>query len=204
MTREQMSRRTFLTTTSAVVSGMAIAGSAKSVLAGLSSSPGLTAADLPKGDGPLPLLLPHFPDRLHAFIWRNWPLVPVQRMARVVGSRPDEILKIGRAMGLGRPPRISSNQWRRSYITVIKRNWHLLPYEQLLDLLGWGAEQLAFTLREDDFLFVKLGNHKPACPALRYSRPDENAIQRQREIAQVLAEELPQNKKGEEPFSVSL
>src|ERR1051326_1022519 len=38
---------------------------------------------LPMGSAPTPLELGHFPDRLHAFVWRNWPLVPCQRMARV-------------------------------------------------------------------------------------------------------------------------
>ena len=39
----------------------------------------------------------------------------------------------------------------RGYITLIRRNWHLLPYEQLLELVEMTPEQLAFTLREDDF-----------------------------------------------------
>ena len=82
----------------------------------------------------MPVSLPHFPDRLHAFVWRNWPLVPVERMAEVVGARPADVVRMGRAMGLGGPPRISREQRARSYITVIKRNWHLLPYEQLLEL----------------------------------------------------------------------
>ena len=61
-------------------------------------------------------------------------------------------------MGL-RPPRaITPEQLSRSYITIIRRNWHLLPYDQLLTLLGWTGEKLAYTLREDDFLYVKLGN----------------------------------------------
>src|ERR1035438_4287103 len=41
----------------------------------------LTAADLPRGSAPKPVPFPHFPDRLHAFVWRNWPLVPARRMA---------------------------------------------------------------------------------------------------------------------------
>src|SRR5687767_11753824 len=80
---------------------------------------------------------PHFPDRLHAFVWRNWTLVPIDSMAQVVGATVDEIAAIGRGMGLQGPPAISADQWRRSYITVIRRNWHLLPYEQLQELLGW-------------------------------------------------------------------
>src|SRR6185503_13167298 len=113
--------------------------------------------------------VPHFPSRLHAFVWRNWPLVPVERLAKVVSTTPAQIESFARAMGLARQPRLSNQQQRRSHITVIKRNWHLLPYEQLLTLLDWTPEKLAFVLREDDFLFVKLGNHKPKCEPLHWT-----------------------------------
>ena len=94
-------------------------------------------------------------------------------------------------MGLGKPPRITRDQQARSYITVIKRNWHLLPYDQLLELLDWTPEQMAFTLREDDFLYVKLGNLKPQCEPLRYQAPDEAALQREREIARIVRDGIP-------------
>ncbi len=148
-------------------------------------------ADLPKGAAPEPVTCDHFPDRLHAFVWRNWPLVPVERIAEVVGARREDILRMGCALGLGNPPRITSDQQRRSYITVIRRNWHLLPYEQLLALLGWTADELAYTLREDDFLFEKLGKLKPQCEPLQYQPPDEKALQRERKIGQIIRQEFP-------------
>src|SRR5438445_6025584 len=82
--------------------------------------------ELPKGAAPRPLSFPYFPDRLHTFVWRNWPLVPAVRMASVVGARTADIERIARAMGLGKAPKISREQEARSYITVIKRNWNLL------------------------------------------------------------------------------
>jgi hypothetical protein len=99
--------------------------------------------------------------------------------------------RIGQAMGLFDPPPITRDQQRRSYITVIRRNWHLLPYEQLLQLLGWTPEQMAFTLREDDFLFVKLGNLKPLCEPIRYAPPSANVLARERAIAAKLREAFP-------------
>ena len=78
---------------------------------------------LPEGSAPSPLPCPHFPNRLCAFVWRNWQLVPLDRMAAVVGASTADIRSLGDAMGLGRPPRITVEQQRRSYITVIKRNW---------------------------------------------------------------------------------
>lgn len=151
----------------------------------------LLASELPKGNAPAPVPLPHFPDRLHAFVWRNWPLVPPERMAAVVGAKPAEIVQMGRAMGLAGPPLITADQQRRSYITIIRRNWQLLPYEQLLELLGWTAEQMAFTLREDDFLYVKLGNLKPQCEPLRYAPPTRATAEQERAIAREVRQDFP-------------
>jgi hypothetical protein len=142
------------------------------------------------GGAPSPTSIAHFPSRLHAFVWRNWPLVPIVRMAKVVKAKSSDIRRIGSALGLESPPEISRDQWRRSYITIIKRNWHLLSYYQLLELLDWTPAQMAFTLREDDFLYVKLGNLKPHCEPLYYQPPDEKVLQREQEIAKVVSEEF--------------
>jgi len=188
-----LSRRIFLKTSSTATGGLVLGGFGWPALAeGGGKSPAKAVADLPKGPTPPPVPLPHFPTRLHAFVWRNWPLVPTDRMARVVGSKPADIVRLGRAMGLEPPPRITRDQQARSYITVIKRNWHLLPYDQLLALLGWSPGQLAFTLREDDFLWIKLGSLKPACEPLRYQPPDEATLKREHEMAQIVHEEFPE------------
>lgn len=148
-------------------------------------------ADLPMGFAPDPLPFPHFPDRLHAYVWRNWPLVPTNRLASVVGAYPEDIVEIGRSMGLSGPPVISAELRRRSYITVLRRNWHLLPYEQLGALLGWTADQMAFTLREGDGLFWWFGQYKPKLEPLRYAPPTADAQARAREIAAIALEVFP-------------
>jgi hypothetical protein len=125
--------------------------------------------DLPVGESPLPLELPHFPTRQQAFVWRNWELVPPGRLARVLGARVRDVLALARGMGLHVPPRTGKDWLSRGYCTLIRNNWHLLPYAQLLELLGWTAEQLSYTLREDDFLFIKLGSLKPASEPIRYA-----------------------------------
>lgn len=152
----------------------------------------LLSAVLPVGESPAALPLPHFPDRFHAFVWRNWQLTPIERMAAATGASPGEIRAVGESMGLSAPPSISAEQWRRSYVTVIRANWHLLPYDQLLKLLDWSAEEVAFTLREDDFLMVKLGNLKPQCETLAYAPPDAATRARAKEIAAILAEAFPE------------
>ena len=152
-----------------------------------------TNADvLPVGNAPEPVAFPHFPSTLHALVWRNWTLVPTARLARVVGTTPDKIKQLGRAMGLPAPRRISADQWRRSALTIIRRNWHLLPYEQLLVLLDWTPEKLAFTLQEDDFLYIKLGSHKPKCPPVRWQEPDPTKQKRAGELAALVQGSFPQ------------
>lgn len=189
-------RRMFLKSASLALGGCALAkyglieGWAGAAPVGKDAD--LTAAALPRGNAPQPVPFPHFPDRLHAFVWRNWQLVPARRMAEVVGASAGEIARLGRSMGLQGPPRITGEQQRRSTLSVIRRNWHLLPYEQLLQLLGWTAEEMAFSLREDDFLFVKLGNLKPQCERLQYRPPDARARARACEIAAILRAEFPE------------
>ena len=147
---------------------------------------------LPVGPAPEALTLPHFPDRTHAVVWRNWELVPTDRIASVLGATPSQVLEVGRSMGLPDPPAVDAERRRRSYVTVIRRNWHLLPYDQLLELLGWSEERLAFTLREDDFLFIKLGSLKPRCEPVRYAPPDAAARGRAAEIAAVVRSAFPE------------
>jgi len=146
---------------------------------------------LPEGAAPDPVPFPHFPDRMHAFIWRNWGLVPAERLAEVLGAEPAQVQEIGLAMGLPDRPPLDEQKRRRCYITLIRRNWHLLPYEQLLQLLGWQEQELAYTLREDDFLWGKLGSLKPRCGPLRYVEPTAAVRQREAEIRAAVERYFP-------------
>ena len=146
------------------------------------------AADLPAGPAPKALEFEHFPDRLHAFVWRNWNVVEPARLARVLGTSVENVAAVAESMGLPPAAPIPPEQEARGYITVIRRNWHLLPYDQLLVLLGMSEDQLAYTLREDDFLFIKLGLLKPSCPPLRYEPPSDDTGRRAAEIKRVVGE----------------
>lgn len=159
------------------------------------------AVDLPVGAAPPPVAYPHFPSPLHAFVWTNWPLVPTETLAKTVGATPKQIADLGARMGLSSASTISDEQWRRSYITIIRRNWHLLPYDQLLRLLGWTPEKLAFTLREDDYLYIKLGSLKPKCPPLRWEEPTPEMRAREKAIKEVVSTRFPRGLGGgEEPL----
>jgi hypothetical protein len=139
-------------------------------------------AVLPVGTAPEPLALPHFPNRLYAFVWRNWQVIEPRKMAEVLGTSMENVAALAESMGLPPATTVPPEMKTRGYITILRRNWHLLPYEQLLPLLEMSAEQLAYTLREDDFLWIKLGSLKPKCEPLRYAAPDASARRRAAEI----------------------
>ena len=134
----------------------------------------------------------HFPSILHAFIWRNWGLVPVARLAEVVGTKEKNVRKIAVSMGLEARPDVNPI-WMSSkgYITLLRRNWHLLPYEQILMLLNMKQEQLLWNLYEDDFLFAKLGRKKPKCERLVYQEPTKEMVLRAKEIAKLVRRNKP-------------
>jgi hypothetical protein len=79
---------------------------------------------------------------------------------------------------------------------LIRRNWHLLPYDQLLPLVDMTPERMAVALREDDALWQKLGRLKPKCEPLRYTSPDEAAQRRTAEIKAVIEQEFGASLRG--------
>jgi len=136
------------------------------------------------GAAPMPIEEAHFPGRLYEFVWRNWELANIDRMAAVAGTEPERLLALGRSMGLPAKRTLSVDQLRRLYVTVIRQNWNLLPEAQIIQLLGWTPERFAFTLKEDDFLYIKLGSAKPECEPVRYQPP---AAEERRKAAQMRA-----------------
>ncbi len=167
----------------------------------LKAAPLLAAA--PSAFGQTAISEPHFPSRLYQFVWRNWELANTARMAEVVKTSEAKVLALGAAMGLPVKRRLTEDQLRRIYITVIRQNWHLLPEDQIVQLLGWTREKFAFTLKEDDFLDIKLGNAKPKCDAVLYAEPTAQEKQGAASIRRILRSELGPalDEKGEEPFA---
>ncbi len=141
-------------------------------------------AAMPNGPTPPALTFPHFPHRMYTFVWRNWNLVPPQRLASVLGTSEANVRKL--AAGLGCAPETDTFHGDRIVQTLIRRNWHLLPVAQLLTLLDWTETQLAHCLREHDFFWIKLGRLKPRCDELVYSEPSESMKKRARVIARIV------------------
>ena len=146
-----------------------------------------------------PIGVAPFPDRISAYVWRNWFVVPVERLAAVVGATPAELREIAREMGLPENVQVLPEWRRKGYITVLRRNWQLLPYEQLLPLLDMTREELRFALMEDDFLFHKLGCIKPKCERLAYAPSSPESRAARRRLAAYLQEEGVDTAAAEEP-----
>ena len=146
--------------------------------------------DLPGEKGVIPAVqYSWFPSRLHAFVFRNWTLVPDDRLAKVLETSVENVTELAASMGL--PPQVNiENQWSTSkgYITLVRSNWNLLNYDQLLTLLGISRKEMAWRLKEDDFLYVKLGNLKPFCAPLIYEAPTKDMLAKASQISKWVKE----------------
>ncbi|MBQ9799725.1 MAG: hypothetical protein IJO40_07275 [Thermoguttaceae bacterium] len=149
----------------------------------------LDLSPLPTGEEKLAEPIPHFPNRTAAFVWRNWNLATLEAMARTLETTPEKIAQIAELLGL---PPYCAPTWEpdRVYITLTRRNWSILPYEQMLTLLDLEPTEYAEKLREDDFLWVKLGRLKPVCETLRFEEPTEADVAAMRKIAADVRETL--------------
>ena len=108
----------------------------------------------------------HFPTTYQALIFRLWDMVPYSKIAQVIGSSDEEVLKSAESLGLGSQK--NTEDWAtRGYISILRAVWNLLPYDQIYKLLDWDIKRLSYVLKEDDFLAVKLGE-KCDCPQVRY------------------------------------
>ena len=74
------------------------------------------------------LELDYFPHRQYAFVWRNWSVVDKSRLAEVLSTSVENVEQLAVSMGLPRQ-QVIEPEWAttRGYITIARRNWHLLP-----------------------------------------------------------------------------
>ena len=104
----------------------------------------------------------NFPTKWQTVIFRNYGYVSINKIAKVLAC--DETTIIYEAERLGLYNVKYNRLWEeKGYITIIRNNWYLLSYAQLLELLGITEDRLEYILEHDDFLSVKLGGFKPEC-----------------------------------------
>ena len=112
------------------------------------------------------LKIEHFPTAYQTLIFRLWDKVSPERLARVIETSVQNVTDAAKAMGIEGFAR--ADEWiDRGYISILRAVWNLLPTEQIYTLLDWDRERLEYILKEDDFLWIKLGD-KCDCPPVLY------------------------------------
>lgn len=127
----------------------------------------------------------YFPTPWQAVVWRNWGYVPVERIAKALGASCDDIREAADQLGLNPEEPLNLAWEKRGFLTLIRDNWHLCTYEQIMTLLNLSEETLAFSLKEDDFMWIKLGATKPEVEAPYYAPLTEKQERRTEEIAEL-------------------
>ena len=115
------------------------------------------------------------PTAWQTVIFRNYGYVPTERIAKVLECDEETVLREALRMGLSDHGYAEKFE-KGGYITTVRNNWYLLPYEQIMTLLGKGEQTLDFILEKEDFLGEKLGAHKPFCEKVVYTPPTEEQI----------------------------
>ena len=123
---------------------------------------------------------PHMPSDWQTFLLRMYGRVTPETIGEILGAGADEVISAAKELGIAQPPAdaAAEAEWReKGYITLIRDSWHLLDLGQICLLTGKSAKELAYTVKEDDFLHVKLGGFKPDLPPLRMTglSPEQKA-----------------------------
>ncbi len=135
--------------------------------------------------GKLPIPTPHLPTAHQAFIFRAYEYVTPAKIAAILKTTEENVIRAAEDMGLGAP--CKSDVWiKKGYITMLRSLWHILPYDQLLELLEMTEEDLAIVLREEDFLETKLHREKPNCAPVQWRELTEEEAARTREIKKII------------------
>jgi len=136
------------------------------------------------GYGKEAIRLLHFPTKYQAFVFRAYEYIPPKMIAHILGTSEETVRDVAADMGLKKA--CDSRVWlEKGYITIIRQMWHLLPYEQLMELLGMDEETLAVIMREEDFLDYKLGD-KPICERVVYRELTTQEKKKTDEIKEIM------------------
>ncbi len=133
---------------------------------------------------PLPPDLDYFPSRLHAAVFRNWDIVPHERIAEVLSTDKRGIQKIGRELGLTVPNPLTREEIHRNVEMVLRRNWGVLPRTQIEGLLGFTPAQWDEVLRKEISVRALLAGPPPGLTPLAYQASDPETENRARWFAE--------------------
>lgn len=124
----------------------------------------------------------NFLTKWQTVIFRNYGLVPIENLAKVL--RCEVAIIEEEAMRLGLNKQSGNSEWLiKGYITIIRNNWCLLDRGQIEDLLGISSERFDFILSEEDFLLSKLTMPKPNTGMVFYTPLTDEEKTKTKEIA---------------------
>ena len=129
------------------------------------------------------------PTAWQTVLLRNLGLVSDEKLAEVLGTDAQTVRREAERLGIA-GIKYDPNWRRLGYINIIKNNWHLLPYSQLLELLEMSEGELAYCLKEDDFLAIKLGSYKARADEIRYSPLTEEEKRETKRLAELVKKEF--------------
>lgn len=127
----------------------------------------------------------NFPQLWQTVIFRNYRMAPSENIAKVLGCTIDDVEREAARLGL-RTGAADPKWLTRGYITIIRNNWNVLPYEQIMTLVGMAEERFDFVINKEDFLWFKLGKYKTQCDEVKYSPLTDEEIARTEEIAKTV------------------
>ncbi len=128
----------------------------------------------------------NFPTAWQTVIFRNFRMAPNENIAKILSCTPEDVEREALRMGL-RAGETDPNWLTRGYITIIRNNWLLLPYDQIQTLVAMDDERFDFVINKEDFLWYKLGKTKPEREPIYYSPLTEAEIKATEEIAKVVS-----------------
>ena len=115
--------------------------------------------------------LDYFPSRLHAVIFRNWDIVPHERLAKVLETDGETIERAGKELGLPKTKSLKPEAIRRNVEIVLRRNWPLLPRNQIEGLLNFSPAEFDDFLSKEIFLRALLAGPPPGLTPLKFEKP---------------------------------
>lgn len=118
-------------------------------------------------------------------IFRNYGYVPTKRIAKILKTDTKTVKREANRLGL-KDIEFNAEFLEKGYITIIRNNWFLLPYNQIQALLEFDDQKFEFIIKEEDFLWVKLGNVKPICEEVVYSPLTESQIEQTRKAKKIV------------------
>lgn len=96
----------------------------------------------------------------------NYGTVTNESIAKILNTTVDNVIYNAIKLGLSKT-KFNPDWLKKGFVTIIRNNWDLLSLQEICVLLGYSMRELESTLKEYDFLDIKLGE-KPKTDSVAY------------------------------------